>query len=67
MEMGNPVTSNLTWGLKPLWADKKFRENINARSETAADKPFFRDAMKKRRCLIFADGFYEPDKKNKIK
>jgi putative SOS response-associated peptidase YedK len=49
------------WGLIPYWAtDPKigFRM-INARVETLADKPAYRQAFKKRRCLIPADGFYE--------
>ncbi len=40
---------------------------INARAETAATLPAFRDAMKSRRCLIPADGFYEWQKKGKTK
>ncbi|MFC1835864.1 SOS response-associated peptidase [Thermodesulfobacteriota bacterium] len=51
----------LRWGLIPSWAKEKkigYRM-INARSETAAEKPAFRAAFKKRRCLIPADGFYE--------
>jgi putative SOS response-associated peptidase YedK len=53
----------LRWGLIPSWAkDKSIGfKTINAMSETAADKPAFRDAMKLRRCLIPADGFYEWD------
>ena len=49
------------WGLIPHWAkDKKIAySTINARSETAASKPAFRDAFKKRRCLVVADGFFE--------
>ena len=49
------------WGLVPFWAkDIKFGSRmINARAETVADKPAFRNAFKKRRCLIIADGFYE--------
>ena len=48
-------------GLVPSWADdpKIGYKMINARSEEAATKPSFRAAMKKRRCLIPADGFYE--------
>jgi len=49
------------WGLVPFWAkDIKIGSRmINARVETVADKPAFRNAFKKRRCLIVADGFYE--------
>ena len=51
----------LHWGLVPSWADdpKIGNRMINARAETAADKPSFRTAMRRRRCLIVADGFYE--------
>ncbi len=49
------------WGLIPSWAKDPAIGNrmINARSETLADKPSFRTAFKRRRCLILADGFYE--------
>jgi len=52
---------NLRWGLVPFWADdiKIGARLINARRETVADKPAFRTAFRKRRCLIVADGFYE--------
>jgi putative SOS response-associated peptidase YedK len=51
----------LRWGLIPGWAkDMKISYRmINARAETLAQKPSFRAAFKKRRCLIAADGFYE--------
>ncbi len=51
----------LRWGLVPFWAkDLKIGANmINARADTIASKPAFRAAFKKRRCLVFADGYYE--------
>lgn len=51
----------LRWGLIPAWADdpRIGSRMINARGETVAEKPSFRGAFKKRRCLIPADGFYE--------
>jgi len=49
------------WGLIPAWAKDPAIGNrmINARGETVAEKPAFRAALKRRRCLILADGFYE--------
>src|SRR5271157_5751193 len=49
------------WGLIPSWASDASIgfKTINARSETVADKPAFREAFKNRRCLVPADGFYE--------
>ena len=49
------------WGLVPHWAEsrKVAATMINARAETVAEKPAFRDALARRRCLIPADGFYE--------
>lgn len=59
----------MRWGLIPSWADDPEigSRMINARSETAAEKPSFRAAFKKRRCLIPADGFYEWQKTNGAK
>jgi putative SOS response-associated peptidase YedK len=53
--------SMMRWGLVPHWAqDASIASGtINAKSETAASKPAFRDPLKFRRCLIPADGFYE--------
>jgi len=51
----------LRWGLAPYWAtDKKIGYSlINAKAETVAEKPAFREAFAKRRCIIPAEGFYE--------
>ena len=56
----------LKWGLVPSWAKDPTIGNrmINARSETAAEKPSFRRAFKRRRCLIPADGYYEWTKRD---
>lgn len=57
------------WGLIPVWAKDMAIGNqmINARSETIEEKPAFRAAFKRRRCLIPADGFYEWQKEGKAK
>ncbi len=51
----------LRWGLVPFWAKelKIGARMINARSETVFEKPAFRNAVKSKRCVIVADGFYE--------
>jgi putative SOS response-associated peptidase YedK len=53
--------TDLYWGLVPFWSkDISIGARlINARAETVADKPSFRAAFKRRRCLLVADGFYE--------
>ena len=51
----------MRWGLIPHWAKNASigSRMINARAETVAQKPAFRDALRRRRCLVLADGFYE--------
>ena len=57
------------WGLIPSWVKdpRSFSLLINARGESVADKPAFRNAMRRRRCLFPADGFYEWKKSGKTK
>jgi putative SOS response-associated peptidase YedK len=57
------------WGFIPHWTkdEKMAHKMINARGETIADKPSFRSAFKKQRCLVVADGFYEWRKDGKGK
>ncbi len=68
-EEGDRVARMVRWGLIPFWAKDPSIGNklINARSETVAEKPAFRQAFQKRRCLVIADGFYEWEKVRKIK
>ncbi|MFG0258698.1 MAG: SOS response-associated peptidase [Phycisphaerales bacterium JB043] len=58
---GRLECASMRWGLVPGWAKEETIGNrmINARSETAHEKPAFREALQRRRCAIPADGFYE--------
>jgi putative SOS response-associated peptidase YedK len=60
-DSGEPEFALMRWGLVPFWAkDAKIGYlTMNARAEEAATKPMFREALKKRRCLVPADAFYE--------
>src|SRR5262245_40666664 len=49
----------LKWGFRPAWAKDSKVAPINAKAETAAERPMFRQALKRRRCVIPADAFYE--------
>lgn len=58
---GRHEISLLRWGLIPSWAKDPAIGNrlINARAESLAEKPSFRNSLRRRRCLVLADGFYE--------
>jgi putative SOS response-associated peptidase YedK len=66
---GERVVQLLRWGLVPHWAKDEGMATrlINARAETLADKPAFRAAFRRRRCIIPADGFYEWAKTGRAK
>ncbi|HED04926.1 MAG TPA: SOS response-associated peptidase [Candidatus Fraserbacteria bacterium] len=61
LQGGERDLTSLRWGLIPSWAKDPAIGNrlINARAETLFEKPSFRAAVRERRCLILADGFYE--------
>ena len=57
---GTRELADLRWGLIPHWnTNAKHAGFVNARAETAAEKPAFRDPFRRRRCLVPADGFFE--------
>ncbi len=60
-EDGGIASVKMRWGLVPNWSKEPRPDasSINARSETMAEKPFFRDSFRSRRCLVPADGYYE--------
>ena len=66
---GTRYLKPMRWGLIPSWAKDPSIGNrmITARAETVAEKPAFRNALKNRRCIIPADGFYEWQKLGKMK
>jgi putative SOS response-associated peptidase YedK len=68
-ESGSKHLKSMRWGLIPSWAKDETigSKLINARSETIVEKPSFRSAFKRRRCLIPASGYYEWKTQNGIK
>lgn len=69
VQRGTRQLTEMHWGLVPSWAKDVSIGNrmINARAESISEKPAFRAAFKKRRCLIISDGFYEWRKTGKVK
>ena len=61
----NSEAKFVQWGLIPSWS-KEAKAFINARVETIDEKPSFKESFEKRRCLIWADGFYEWERNGKI-
>jgi putative SOS response-associated peptidase YedK len=68
-DAGRRVLDVFRWGLIPSWArdDKIGNKMINARAESVAEKPAYRAAFQRRRCLVPASGFYEWKKAGKVK
>ena len=69
LENGGRHFRLMRWGLLPAWVKdpRSFTLLINARAETALEKPAFKNAMKRRRCLVPADGYYEWQNSGKAK
>jgi putative SOS response-associated peptidase YedK len=59
------LLGTMRWGFVPHWAEDRSAIQINARSETIATKPMFRDSFSRKRCIIPADGFYEWEPKDR--
>ncbi len=61
VNQGETVLKEMRWGLIPFWAKDEEIGNrmINARAETVREKPSFRNSLKRKRCLVLADFFYE--------
>jgi putative SOS response-associated peptidase YedK len=62
MDEGGSSLLSMRWGLVPSWWQKSLKDvpaTFNARAETVADKPMFRDAFRRRRCIVPASGYYE--------
>jgi len=68
-EGGRRELIQMRWGLVPSWAKdlSMGARCINARAESVAEKPAFRDAFRRRRCLVPTDGFFEWEKRGKIR
>lgn len=62
---GQRLMGTMRWGFIPHWAKDSKSIQINARGETAATKPMFRESFSRRRCIIPADGFYEWESKER--
>lgn len=58
-EAGQRQAARARWGLTPSWLTDLSRAPAQARAETLAEQPMFRDALRQRRCLLPANGFYE--------
>lgn len=61
VNLGEAVLKDMRWGLIPFWAKEEEigSRMINARAETVKEKPSFRNSLKRKRCLVLADFYYE--------